>query len=490
VRWKNSLTCSIFQICVSSRLESYSAESIIEQFDMEADSHTDSPRANLRVLVIDDEKNIRATLSMCLEQIGCQVTAVSTVASALTELAQQTYDLAFLDLRLGESSGLDLIPKLFAEAPNLLVVVITAYATIDSAVEAIKRGATDYLPKPFTPAQIRHVVDQCIHQRDLKSQVVELEGRLQEASPEIELESGSPKIRSVLEIAARASASDAPVLLRGESGTGKSVLARAIHSMSPRSHHPFVLVNCPTLSEELLASELFGHAKGAFTGATRDQAGRVEAAEGGTLFLDEIGEISPSLQAKLLRFLEDKEFERMGENKTRRANVRLVAATNRDLEDQVRRGLFREDLLYRLNVIDLQLPPLRERPEDILRLARRFLLFFAKGARRQPPALSQAAEQALMSHSWPGNIRELRNAIERAVILWPAQVIEPEAFPTPISAHAKTESFQLGGNFSLDAIEREHITRVVARTATLEDAAAILGIDASTLWRKRKKYEG
>ena len=453
-------------------------------------SSNQTPDAKLRVLVIDDEKNIRATLSLCLEQTGCQVTAVAAPESALSALSQQNYDVAFLDLRLGDTSGLDLIPKLLAENSNLLVVAITAYATIDSAVEAIKRGAMDYLPKPFTPAQIRHVIDQCLSQRDLKKRLLELEGRLQEAAPEIDLESESPKIRSVLDIAAKAAVSDAPVLLRGESGTGKSVLARAIHSMSPRSRQHFVVVNCPTLSEELLASELFGHAKGAFTGAIRDQAGRVEAAEGGTLFLDEIGEISPSLQAKLLRFIEEKEFERIGENKTRRANVRLVAATNRDLEDQVRRGLFREDLLYRLNVIDLQLPPLRERPEDILRLARRFLPFFAKAARRQPPALSKAAEQALMSYSWPGNIRELRNAIERAVILWPAQVIEAEAFPTHISAHAKTEAPHIGGDFLLDAIEREHIARVVARTATLEDAAAILGIDASTLWRKRKKYEG
>ncbi|HEY2918299.1 MAG TPA: sigma-54 dependent transcriptional regulator, partial [Candidatus Binatia bacterium] len=276
---------------------------------------------------------------------------------------------------------------------------------------------------------------------------------------------------------------------RGESGTGKTVLARTIHSLSPRSKHPFVVVNCPTLSEELLASELFGHSRGAFTGAVRDQAGRVEAAEGGTLFLDEIGEISPSLQAKLLRFLEEKEFERLGESKTRRADVRLIAATNRDLEDHVRKGLFREDLLYRLNVIDLQMPPLRERPEDILRLARRFLGFFAKSMRRQTPEFSKAAEAALLSYPWPGNVRELRNAIERAVILWPARVIEPEAFPAHITAHGKATAPQLGGDFTLDEIEQEHIARVAARASTLEEAAAILGIDASTLWRKRKKYE-
>src|SRR5215471_10491330 len=445
---------------------------------------------NLRVLVIDDEKNIRATLTLCLEQIGCQVTAVSSAESALATLSQQRYDLAFLDLKLGDTSGLELISKLIAEDASLLIVVITAYATVGSVVEAMKRGATDYIPKPFTPAQIRHLVEQCVKQRDLKRQLVDLQGRLHEAAPEIDLDSESPKVRALLDIATRAAASDVPVLLSGESGTGKSVLARAIHSMSPRARQPFVVVNCPTLSEELLASELFGHAKGAFTGAIRDQAGRVETAEGGTLFLDEIGEVSPSLQAKLLRFLETKEFERVGENKTRYANVRTLAATNRDLEDHVRKGLFREDLLYRLNVIDMRLPSLRERPEDILPLARRFLLFFAKAARRQLPEFSPAAEEALLAYSWPGNIRELRNAIERAVILWPAQVIEPEAFPAHISAHAKTESLQLGGNFSLDAIEREHITRVVARTATLEDAAAILGIDASTLWRKRKKYEG
>ena len=450
-----------------------------------------NPEPRLRVLVIDDEKNIRATLSLCLEQIGCEVSAVASAPSALSALAQQSYDLAFLDARLGDSSGLDLIPKLIADCPNLLVVVITAYATLDNAVDAIKRGAADYLAKPFTPAQIRHVVDQCIKQRDLKRQVIDLEGRLREAAPDSDLESDSPKLRAVFEVARKAASSDAAVLLRGESGTGKSVLARWIHSLSPRSRHPFVVVNCPTLSEELLTSELFGHAKGAFTGAVRDQAGRVEAAEGGTLFLDEIGDISPPLQAKLLRFIEEKEFERLGENKTRRADVRTVAATNRDLTEHVRQGLFREDLLYRLNVIDLQLPPLRERPEDILRLARRFLIFFAKSARRQPPELSSSAADVLTAYSWPGNVRELRNTIERAVILWPAQIIEPEAFPAHIAArHRATDAPQVGGDFSVDAVEREHITRVIARTATLDEAAAVLGIDASTLWRKRKKYEG
>ena len=443
----------------------------------------------LRVLVIDDEKNIRTTLALCMEQYGCAVTGVPSPESALAALSRQPYDLAFVDLRLGQANGLDLIAKLLAESANLLIVVMTAYATIDSAVEAIKRGATDYLSKPFTPEQIRHVLDQTMRQRELRMKVRELEGRLFEATPEIDPDTECHKVRGVLEVAARAAASDVPLLLQGESGTGKTVLARMVHSMSMRRGHPFVVVNCPTLSEELLASELFGHVKGAFTGAVRDQAGRVEAAEGGTLFLDEIGEIPPSLQAKLLRFVEEKEFERLGENKTRRADVRLLAATNRNLAELVAHGLFREDLLYRLNVIELQMPPLRERPEDIRRLARVFLEFFAKSARRKPPELSKAAEEALLSYRWPGNIRELRNTIERAVILWPARVIEPAAFPVHIASHAKSEAPQLGGNFPLEEIEREHITRVLARTATVEDAAAILGIDASTVWRKKKKYE-
>jgi len=359
---------------------------------------------------------------------------------------------------------------------------------VDTAVEAIKRGAKDYLPKPFTPAQIRHVVEQLIEQRQLTRRILDLENRLQEAVPEVDLETDSPKMRTVLEVILRAAKSEATVLSRGESGTGKGVLARLLHAQSLRTSGPFVVVNCPTLSEDLLASELFGHAKGAFTGAVRDQPGRVEMAQGGTLFLDEIGEVSPGLQAKLLRFLQDKQFERIGENKTRHADVRVVAASNRDLETDVKIGRFREDLLYRLNVIEVHIPPLRERPEDILRLARQFLEFFARAARRSTPELSRAAEQALLAYSWPGNVRELRNAIERAVILWPAQVIEPHAFPERIAAHVVSGP-QLGGDFTLEAIEREHILRVLARTATLEEAAQILGIDSSTLWRKRKKYE-
>jgi NtrC-family two-component system response regulator AlgB len=441
-----------------------------------------------RVLVVDDEKNIRSTLVVCLDSMGCESLAVATGAAALDAVTRGTFDLAFVDLRLAGESGLDLIPRLIAGSPQLAIVVVTAYATIETAVDAIRRGAWDYLPKPFTPAQIRLVVEKAIERRALAERVSELEGQLASATPEATLETESALMRTVLEMAWRAAPSDAALLLRGENGTGKGVLARAIHAHSGRSAGPFVVVNCPTLSEELLASELFGHARGAFTGAVREQAGRVEAAEGGTLFLDEIGEIPASLQAKLLRFVQDKEFERIGENRTRRADVRILAATNRDLERDVTEGRFREDLLYRLNVVELRVPPLRERREDIPALIRRFLAFFARAAKRPVPELSRTAEQALLAYEWPGNLRELRNAIERAVILWPGQVIEPEAFPERIVPRGASD-VRLGGDHTVEAIEREHILRVIARTRTLDEAAAILGIDASTLWRKRKKFE-
>jgi NtrC-family two-component system response regulator AlgB len=440
----------------------------------------------LRALVVDDEKNIRTTLALCLEGLGCKVEQAANGNAALEALRLEPFDLAFCDLRLGQESGLDLLPRLLAERPGLEVVVITAYATVDTAVEAMRRGAKDYLPKPFTPAQIRHLVERALERRSLTRRLCDLEARLEEAAPEAVLETASPRMQAVLEVIERSAAHDVAVLLRGENGTGKGVLARLLHAHSPRRDRPFVVVNCPTLSEELLASELFGHARGAFTGAVRDQEGRVEAAEGGTVFLDEIGEISPALQSKLLRFLQEKRFERVGETRTRAANVRIVAATNRDLEAEVKAGRFREDLLYRLNVVEITAPALRERREDILPLARRFIAFFARQARRQPPELSAAAERVLLAYPWPGNVRELRNAIERALILAPGQVLEPESFPERIAAQPTTPA--LGGDCSIEDVEREHVLRVLARTPTLEDAAHVLGIDASTLWRKRKKW--
>src|SRR5262249_38435770 len=274
--------------------------------------------------------------------------------------------------------------------------------------------------------------------------------------PGVDLGTLSPRMSATLELAGRAAASDAPILLRGENGTGKGVVARFVHARSKRAGKPFVTVNCPTLSEDLLASELFGHTAGAFTGAVRDQPGRVEAAEAGTLFLDEIGEITPALQAKLLRFVQDKAFERVGETRTRHADVRVIAATNRDLDADVKAGRFREDLLFRLNVIEAAVPRLRDRPEDIAPLARRVLGFFARAAGRAPQELSPDAEAALVAYDWPGNVRELRNVMERASILFPATRLGPEALPERIVAHGSGLPY-LGGEFTVEQIEREHI---------------------------------
>jgi NtrC-family two-component system response regulator AlgB len=441
----------------------------------------------LRVLVADDEKNIRSTLSICLEGLGCAVTEAASADAARAAARRESFDVVFLDLRLGTASGLDVLPDLLAANPSCAVIIITAYATFETAVEAIRKGAQDYLPKPFTPPQIEHVLKRIRHEQGLRRRVSELEDRIAATTPEADLETRSPKMRQALETLNRSAASDATVLLRGENGTGKGVLARMLHELSPRRSRPFVVVNCPALSAELLSSELFGHVQGAFTGAVRDRAGRVEGAEGGTLFLDEIGELPAELQSKLLRFLQERVYERVGETAPRKADVRLVAATNRDLEAAVREQRFREDLYFRLSVIDIALPPLRERPEDILPLARSYLDFFARSSARSGLRFSPAAEAALQGYPWPGNLRELRNAVERAVILWPAPVIEPAALPDRIAS--SDSGPRLGGDYSVDEIEREHIERVVARSPSLEEAARVLGIDASTLWRKRKKFE-
>jgi len=442
--------------------------------------------APVNILVVDDESNIRKTLAICLEAEGHHVSAVGNFQDAVAEASRRTFHMAFVDLRLGTESGLDLIPVLLSGSPWMKIVVITAYASIDTAVEAMRRGATDYIPKPFTPAQVLLAVRKVEEVRTLEQKVAALREDLERTTPEVRFSSESPAMQRAMEMARQVAPTDAAVLLRGESGTGKTVLARAIHGWSRRSAKPFGVVSCPSLSPDLLESEMFGHVKGAFTGAIRDNPGRIAACEGGTLFLDEIGDLPLSLQPKLLRFLQDREYERLGDSSTRKADVRIVTATNRDLEGEVKTGRFREDLFYRLNVIQIEIPPLRERIQDLEALATQLLAFYGRTHHRSFAGFTEEAMQALKRHHWPGNVRELRNVIERASILCRSDRIGVEVlsgtFPAAKSAPAA------GSLASLEKIEEEHIRRVLASAKSLQEAAEVLGIDQATLWRRRKQY--
>jgi two-component system, NtrC family, response regulator AlgB len=443
----------------------------------------------MRILIVDDELNIRRTLRVALESMGHSVVEAVSGPDALRDVERQPFDIALIDLRLGQASGLDLLEPLLAQQPRLAIIIITAHASIDTAVEAMRRGAFDYLPKPFTPTQVRAVLERVGRVRGLRARVADLEERVRAEVPEADLEGRDPEVRRVLDLARRVAPTEAAVLLRGENGTGKGVLARALHAWSRRADGPFVTVSCPSLSPELLESDLFGHVRGAFTGAVRDAAGKVTAAEGGTLFLDEIGDLPPPLQPKLLRFLQELTYERVGETRTRSADVRLVAATNHDLEVAVVSGAFREDLLYRLNVVELKLPPLRQR-SDILDLAEHLLGFFARQTGRPLTGFTPEAREALARHTWPGNLRELRNAIERAAILAAGPEVGLADLPERI-AQARTASagpIEIGGPVPLAQLEFEHIRRVLSGAPSLDAAARTLGIDPSTLYRKRKQY--
>jgi NtrC-family two-component system response regulator AlgB len=366
--------------------------------------------------------------------------------------------------------------------------VVTAYATIETAVEAMRRGAFDYLPKPFTPGQLRMLLDRVSSLRRLRSHVEDLEEQVRSSVPEADLQTQEPAMIQALNVAFKAAPSEATILLRGESGTGKGILSRAIHARSSRSSGPFVTVHCPSLQTELLESELFGHVKGAFTGAVQDTVGKVAVAEEGTLFLDEIGELPGPLQPKLLRLLQEKQYERVGDARTRACDVRILAATNRDLQAAVSAGSFRADLLYRLNIFEVVLPPLRERQRDVLPLTDHLLQFFAKQAGKAITGLTNEARASILRYPWPGNVRELRNAIERGVILAGSNQVGLAELPAQVGATLPPCTMEAGGAVTLEQLEADHIRRVLARTATMEQAAMVLGIDPSTLYRKRKKY--
>lgn len=441
----------------------------------------------LNLLVVDDEASLRRTLRLTLESMKHHVIDVAAGPPALAALSQERFDLVFLDLRLGRESGLELLPRLLHTAPGVGVVAMTAFAAVDTAVEAMRLGAFDYLPKPFTPEQLRLLLTKWDQVRGLRTEVSNLREQVRAATPDVELHTEEPAVRAVLDVALRVAPTDAAVLIRGESGTGKGVLSRTIHAHSKRAGRAFVTVHCPSLSSELLESELFGHARGAFTGAVEATEGKVAAAEGGTLFLDEIGDLPLALQPKLLRFLQEKTYERVGEARTRTGDVRILAATNRNLEADVAGGRFREDLLYRLNVIEVTLPPLRERRRDLPAVADHLLRFFARQSGKEVRHFTPEALAAIQRHSWPGNLRELRNAIERGVILTTDDEVGLAHLPVQIGQPAATSRVEVGRPVTLEALENEHVRRVLAASPSLEDAAQTLGIDPSTLYRKRKR---
>lgn len=444
----------------------------------------------MRVLIIDDEENIRRTTAVVFEAMGHEVIGVASGGAALDRLEKTPFDIAFLDLKLDGENGLELLPKLLKRDPRLEVVVFTAYASIETAVEAMRRGAVDYIPKPFTPEQIRGAFERITKARRLENRVAELESRLSGDLPGTGLTTAEPAVQRAFDVALKAAPTPATILLLGESGTGKTVLARALHEHSLQKENAFVTANCPSMSRELLESELFGHVKGAFTGAVSDTLGKVAAADGGTLFLDEIGELPLEIQPKLLRLLQEREYERVGEARTRRANVRVIAATNRDLEQAVQEGRFREDLYYRLNVISIRMPPLRERPGDLSGIADNYFHFFARQCGKQLKGFSKESTEAMRQYAWPGNLRELRNAVERAVILATGDWVELEDFPEKIGQMSRpggANGVRVGDRVSLDQLEQEHINRVVRQAATLEEAARILGVNPATLYRRRKK---
>ncbi len=431
------------------------------------------------VLLVDDEPNIVKTVKIGLESAGFGVTTTMNPLQGVELMREQQFDVALFDLKMEPIDGLQLLKEARRLAPEMTVVIMTAHGTVNTAVEAMKLGAHDYLQKPFEFMELLRFIERVFEYHRLRLEVRELREELIRREGMGEIVTRSERMRGVITLALQVAPSGISVLIEGESGTGKELLAHLIHQHSPRNEHPFVPVNCTALAENLLESELFGHVRGAFTGAVKDRQGRFEVADGGTVFLDEVGEIPPAIQVKLLRFLQSKEFERVGETATRKVDVRVIAATNRDLESAVGSGGFREDLFYRLNAVRLKLPPLRERVEDIPMLVHHFLKKFGSTSGVKPEAI-----QAFQAYPWKGNIRELENVIERAVILARGSEIELSHLPDEFRGDVQSMKTLL----SLEQTEQQHIIRVLKYAKDLEEAAKILGIDPATLWRKRKKY--
>ncbi|BDG07378.1 sigma-54-dependent transcriptional regulator [Anaeromyxobacter paludicola] len=453
-----------------------------------------------RILVVDDEEIVRESLGGWLEKDGFFVQSVPDGKSAVEALEKERWSILLTDLKMPGMDGLQVLEEAKKRQPDLVVVLMTAYATIDTAVSAMKLGAYDYLVKPFDPEELSLMMQKIVSQQTLVRENAVLRKALKREYGFHDVVSKSPAMQQVFELARVAARSNSTILVLGESGTGKEVMARAIHAESPRAQGPFVAISCAALTESLLESELFGHEKGSFTGASARKIGKFEAANGGTLFLDEIGDISPKLQLDLLRVLEDRRFHRVGGTDPISVDVRIVAATNRDLRKAVAEGKFREDLLYRLNVIVINLPPLRERKEDIPLLVEHFTEQLGVEMQRRIEGVSSDAMVALMSYDWPGNVRELRNVLERGAVVAQGRIIQaldlglaPAAVPegaAGVGAGAAAAGASDEVPATLEDVEKRHITQMLAHTGgNVSQAARLLGIDRVTLYNKIRKYQ-
>jgi DNA-binding NtrC family response regulator len=446
------------------------------------------------VLIIDDESGILDTLRILLKKEGFEVTTAQGGKAGLDQIRAGTHDIILTDVRMPQVSGLDILQAAREQDPMTPVILMTAQASLQTAIGAVNAGAFYYIQKPFANDELVAILRRACDYRAVKVENKHLkqEIRRKDKNGVTRPIGKSRRFMDTLRLAEQVAPTDSTVLIQGESGTGKEVIANYIHNLSNRTSGPFLSINCGALPENLLESELFGHVKGSFTGAVRDKQGLFAAARGGSFFLDEVGEMTPALQIKLLRVLQEREAIPVGATEAIPVDVRIIAATNRDLEEECRRGAFRSDLFYRLNVIPMQLPPLRDRREDVLPLMESFLQVLAHDHGIEPKALSSEALDAVMVYDWPGNVRELENALEHAVVLTKGPVIEPSALPERITKRRKEplvaeRSFQ---NPTLDVIERAYIMWVLqVEGGNKTRAAEILGIDPSTLYRKLSRYE-
>jgi len=432
-----------------------------------------------KVLVVDDEKNILNTIGICLESIGIDATLCAKPQDVLQLLQENIFDIAFVDLKMSPMDGIEVLAEVKQYSPNTTVIIMTAHGSVDTAVAAIKKGAHDYLQKPFDFEELKLFTQKVLAHHQLVHEVAELREELASMQGSGEIITRNRAMIEQLDIAARVAESVISILVEGESGTGKELVAHYIYQKSNRADKPFIKVNCAAIPEQLLESELFGHVRGAFTGALKDRQGRFELADGGTIFLDEIGELSSSIQSKLLRVLQTRDFERVGENVTRKVDVRVISATNRNLDEALKEGSFREDLFYRLNGVRIKLPSLRERPEDVPLLIHYFLKKISKD---RDIKIAPEADKVLKAYRWSGNVRELENVIERAALLAANGVIESVHLPEEIRGTAETNAL------SLEETEKIQIKKVLQIAKDYDEAASILGIDRATLWKKRKKF--